>query len=594
MAERAKTPAIRFNGFTDDWEQRKLGDLVVEYSDPVPTPHEGYERLGIRSHGKGTFHNYVKAGHELETAQMHRVAADKLIVNITFAWEHAVAVTDVNDAGKLVSHRFPQFSLSEKLDPKFLQYLILDDNFRHHLWLASPGGAGRNRVLKKHEMLEYKMQIPSVAEQKQIACTLDRLDNLITLHQRKYDKLVNVKKSMLSKMFPRDGSKVPEIRFKGFTDPWEQRKLGEVGKARSGVGFPDTEQGGSSGIPFFKVSDMNNDGNENEMNVANNYVTDAQIAARRWSPIEEVPAIFFAKVGAAVMLNRKRLCRFPFLLDNNTMAYSLSKDQWDADFAKALFETVDLTTLVQVGALPSYNAGDVEAMEIMLPEIPEQRQIGAYFRQLDNLITLHQRKENDLLFQKIRRIIAKKMDFAWELRKLGDITNSYSGGTPTVGNHLYYGGDIPFIRSAEINSESTELFITETGLKNSSAKMVKQGDILYALYGATSGEVGRSRINGAINQAILAIIPCKEYDAEYLAQWLRKSKSSIIETYLQGGQGNLSGAIVKDLEIGIPELAEQLKIGSILYRVDNLITLHQRQLERLKNIKAALLEKMFV
>ena len=173
---------------------------------------------------------------------------------------------------------------------------------------------------------------------------------------------------------------------------WEQRKLGEVGKARSGVGFPDVEQGGTSGTPFFKVSDMNNDGNENEMNVANNYVTDAQITARRWSPIEEVPAIFFAKVGAAVMLNRKRLCRFPFLLDNNTMAYSLGKDQWDADFAKALFETVDLTSLVQVGALPSYNAGDVEAMEIMLPDVSEQHQIGAYFRQLDNLITLHQRK----------------------------------------------------------------------------------------------------------------------------------------------------------------------------------------------------------
>ena len=166
-----------------------------------------------------------------------------------------------------------------------------------------------------------------------------------------------------------------------------------MGKARSGVGFPDTEQGGSSGTPFFKVSDMNNDGNENEMNVANNYVTDAQIAARRWSPIEEVPAIFFAKVGAAVMLNRKRLCRFPFLLDNNTMAYSLGKDQWDADFAKALFETVDLTSLVQVGALPSYNAGDVEAMEIMLPDVSEQHQIGAYFRLLDNLITLHQREQ---------------------------------------------------------------------------------------------------------------------------------------------------------------------------------------------------------
>jgi type I restriction enzyme, S subunit len=156
-----------------------------------------------------------------------------------------------------------------------------------------------------------------------------------------------------------------------FNVSWEQCKLGEVGKARSGVGFPDSEQGGTMGIPFFKVSDMNSDGNENEMTIANNYVTDTQIATHRWSPIEDLPAIFFAKVGAAVMLNRKRLCRFPFLLDNNTMAYSLDPTKWNADFAKALFETVDLTSLVQVGALPSYNAGDVEGMGICLPSLPE-------------------------------------------------------------------------------------------------------------------------------------------------------------------------------------------------------------------------------
>ena len=171
---------------------------------------------------------------------------------------------------------------------------------------------------------------------------------------------------------------------------WEQRKLGEVGKARSGVGFPDIEQGGTTGVPFFKVSDMNLDGNENEMTGANNYVTANQIAAHRWLPITELPAIFFAKVGAAVMLNRKRLCRCPFLLDNNTMAYSLSPKEWDADFAKALFETVDLTSLVQVGALPSYNAGDVESMEICLPNFLEQLQMGTFFKHLDNLITLHQ------------------------------------------------------------------------------------------------------------------------------------------------------------------------------------------------------------
>ena len=173
---------------------------------------------------------------------------------------------------------------------------------------------------------------------------------------------------------------------------WEQRKLGDIGKARSGVGFPDADQGGVTGVPFFKVSDMNLDGNENEMIVANNYVTAEQIADHRWSPITELPAIFFAKVGAAVMLNRKRLCRFPFLMDNNTMAYSLSPTKWDADFAKALFGTVDLTSLVQAGALPSYNAGDVESMGIYLPSLFEQEQIGAFFKLLDNLITLHQRK----------------------------------------------------------------------------------------------------------------------------------------------------------------------------------------------------------
>ena len=181
----SQIPGVRFKGFTDAWEQRKLSEVLSSYTDPVEIPRTGYERLGIRSHAKGTFHNFVPAGHELQTAQMHRVAADKFIVNITFGWEHAVAVTDENDAGKLVSHRFPQFSLSEELDPKFLKFIILDEDFRHHLWLASPGGAGRNRVLNINEMLQYEIMIPNVPEQRKIARMLIDLDNLITLHQRK-------------------------------------------------------------------------------------------------------------------------------------------------------------------------------------------------------------------------------------------------------------------------------------------------------------------------------------------------------------------------------------------------------------------------
>ncbi|MFB0972098.1 MAG: restriction endonuclease subunit S, partial [Neofamilia sp.] len=169
---------------------------------------------------------------------------------------------------------------------------------------------------------------------------------------------------------------------------------------------------------------------------------------------------------------------------------------------------------------------------------------------------------------------------------LGEISESYSGGTPSVANQSYYGGSIPFIRSAEINSKNTELYLTEEGLNNSSAKLVEEGDILYALYGATSGEVGISQINGAINQAILAIKPKIEYDSNFIMQWLRRQKNLIISTYLQGGQGNLSGGIVKDLTLCIPtEYEEQTTIGSFFKQLDDTIALHllkQRKLELLK------------
>ncbi len=182
---------------------------------------------------------------------------------------------------------------------------------------------------------------------------------------------------------------------------------------------------------------------------------------------------------------------------------------------------------------------------------------------------------------------------AWELRKLGEITNSFSGGTPSVGNTSYYNGDIPFIRSGEINSNRTALFLTESGLENSSAKLVSVGDILYALYGATSGEVSISKINGAINQAILDIKPYDGYSSHFIMQWLKLQKQKIVDKYLQGGQGNLSGSIIKKLVLSVPNTEEQQKIGTLFKHLDELITLHQRKLDNLKVLKKTLLSKMF-
>lgn len=424
MTKKSDAPAIRFKGFSDAWEQRKFDEVF-----DCTVPNNTLSRAEL-SYDEGTVLNVhygdvlIKYGSVLDVQKddipriPHRCRED---FNGALLQDGDVIIADTAEdetTGKACEIGNLQGSaivsglhtmVCRPRNRMALGYLgyYLNSNAYHYQLLPLMQGI-KVLSLSRSNIQKTSVSYPiAVKEQQLIAYYFRQLDNLITLHQRKFEKLTNVKKSMLEKMFPQNGSSYPEIRFKGFTDPWEQRKLGDIGKARSGVGFPDADQGGLTGVPFFKVSDMNSDGNENEMTVANNYVTAEQIADHRWSPITELPAIFFAKVGAAVMLNRKRLCRFPFLLDNNTMAYSLSPTKWDADFAKALFGTVDLTSLVQVGALPSYNAGDVESMEIYLPSLLEQEQIGAYFNHLDNLITLHQRELEKL--QNIKKSMLEKM-----------------------------------------------------------------------------------------------------------------------------------------------------------------------------------------
>ena len=403
----------------------------------------------------------------------------------------------------------------------------------------------------------------------------------------------------------------PQLRFAGFDDTWEQRKLGEVGKARSGVGFPDTEQGGTIGVPFFKVSDMNSDGNENEMTVANNYVTAEQIAAHRWSPIEELPAIFFAKVGAAVMLNRKRLCRFPFLLDNNTMAYSLSSTEWDADFAKALFETIDLTSLVQVGALPSYNAGDVEAMAISMPSLSEQGQIGEFFKQLDNLITLHQRKYDKLtnvkksmlekMFPKngsnVPEIRFKGFSDAWEQRKVGELLIERNEQAPMNEEYPL----MAFIANEGVapKGERYDRSSLVTDTENKLYKRTEFGDFIYSSNNLETGSIGLNKYGKACISPVYSVFhPTGIADSNFLGRRLvRKDFINSMVKWRQGviyGQWRIHESDFLKIDIPVPSVEEQIQIGTFLDYLDNLITLHQRELEKLKNLKKACLEKMFV
>lgn len=407
MSEVKKVPEIRFAGFAEPWEQRQFGEIVDKYEDPIPTPHDGYTRLGIRSHAKGTFHTYVAKGKELETAQMHRVAAHNFIVNITFGWEHAVAITDKNDAGKLVSHRFPQYSFHENMVPDFFRFVIVDEKFRHHLWLASPGGAGRNRVLKLDEMLEYPMAFPSKEEQKKTAAFFLSLDNLITLHQRKYEKLIVLKKAMLEKMFPQGGSNVPEVRFTGFTDPWEQRKFGDdLISIQTGTNKLGSENG--KGTPLLKMGNIQrgyfsldkieylSDGDDVEPeNIA--YYGDFFFNTRNTLELVGKGATWTGNSGE-------------YAFNSNIARFKLR--ELDTIFFNYLYNTRSMIEQVHARAMGTTSVAAIypqslKSIEYYVPTMAEQQRIGELLLKIDNLITLHHRKHESL--KHIKAALLQKM-----------------------------------------------------------------------------------------------------------------------------------------------------------------------------------------
>ena len=413
-------------------------------------------------------------------------------------------------------------------------------------------------------------------------------------------------------------AKVPAIRFAGFTDPWEQRKFGDCFEflksntlSRAGLnGENGTARNVHYGDILIKFGDCL-DGERSDLP----FITDDTVLPKFAGSILREGDVIFADTAedeaAGKCVELRKLPKEPtisglhtiparprFFFGTGYLGHYLNSDAYHRQ----------LLPLMQGIKVISVSKAALQDTQVRFPGLSEQAAIGAALSEIDNLITLHQRKYDKLvIFKKsmLEKMFPKdgesvpEIRFAgftdpWEQRKLGDVTDSFSGGTPDVSHTSYYGGSIPFIRSAEINSDKTELFLTEKGLDNSSAKIVERGTVLYALYGATSGEVGIAAIKGAINQAILALSPHTGNDPLFLASWLRREKARIVDTYLQGGQGNLSGSIVKELSFALPQQKEQQVIGSFFSRLDNLITLHQRKLELLQNIKKSLLDKMFV
>lgn len=396
--ENNKTPSIRFKGFTDPWEQRKAKELFVSTAD------KGYPELPVLSatQNRGMIRrdeNSINIFHDKKNeAGYKRVLPGQFVIHLR-SFQGGFAHSAIEG---ITSPAYTVFGFSEpeKHDSEYWKYVFTSKSFIRRLETVTYG-IRDGRSISYDEFLTLGFAYPSNAEQTAIAQYLDKLSDLITLHQRKYDKLQNIKKSMLEKMFPKNGSNVPEIRFSGFTDPWEQRKFEDVT-------FLSGEKN-KNNLPFESYSVTNENGFVPQNEQFENGGTMATADKRMYYIVSKNS---FAYNPARINVGS---IGYYDGLENVIVSslYEVFKTSEDIDdrYLWHWFKSNNFKKLIeqyQEGGVRLYFYYDKLCMcSLPTPSIQEQVKIGRYFDNLDNLITLHQRELEKL--QNIKKSMLEKM-----------------------------------------------------------------------------------------------------------------------------------------------------------------------------------------
>ena len=409
-------PSIRFRGFDDAWEQRKLGDVVKEITRNAPeseapimmiTANNGFieqsERYAFNNAGE-SLKKYIllKKG---ELAYNH--GASKLR-----PYGSCFALTTAENAR--IPFVYHCFSAGNQ-NAEFMSIELNGIEIENQLRKIVSSGARMDGLLNISfdEYTSVSVLLPSTEEQDRIADFFRQLDNLITLHQVKFEKLTNVKKSMLEKMFPQNGSCYPAVRFKGFTDPWEQRKLGEVIRLNGRIGFrgyteKDIVSKDDGGVLTFSPSNIVD--NKLTTNCKNTYITRFKYDESPEIKIHNGD-ILFVKTGST--LGKSALVTG--LSEDATLnpqVVVMRANNLNARFLAALLVTKSITSQVNLakigGAVPTLTETRIKDFDVTIPvSEAEKEQIGQFFSQLDNLITLHQRELEKL--QSIKKSLLEKV-----------------------------------------------------------------------------------------------------------------------------------------------------------------------------------------
>ena len=406
-----KTPAVRFIGFAEDWEQRKLGEVGKTYSGLSGKTKDDF------GHGEAKFVTYMNVfsnsvclpnmteAVEIDDKQNKVLFGDVLFTTSSETPEE-VGMSSVwlENAKNIYLNSFCfGYRPTNEFNPYYLAYMLRSPSIREKITFLAQGISRYN--ISKNKMMDIEIPIPSIVEQKQIGEHFRTLDSLITLHHRKYEKLKNIKKSMLYKMFPQNGSKVPEIRFTGFTDDWEQRKLGGLVQFSKGTGYSkaDLKEFGTPIILYGRLytkyeTVIVNVDTFADAKQGSVYSRGGEVIVPASGETAEDISIASVVEKSGVLLGGDLNIITPSAdLDSAFLAISISNGKPHEDMAK----------MAQGKSVVHLHNTDLEKIDLAYPSHEEQTQISCFFRGIDNLITLHQRKLEKL--KQIKQAMLHKM-----------------------------------------------------------------------------------------------------------------------------------------------------------------------------------------
>jgi type I restriction enzyme S subunit len=391
-AKQTRTPKVRFPEFrgAPQWKEKPLAEALSPIVRERKKPIAAYTGLGMRSHGKGTFLKNLENPEKNSMDYLYEVQSDDLIVNITFAWEGAIAIAKPTDTGALVSHRFPTYVFKrDNAIPDFFRYIILDKQFVYKLGVISPGGAGRNRVLNKNDFLELRVFLPEVSEQQKVADCLTNLDELIAAHGQKLDVLKSHKKGLLRELFPREGETIPRQRFPEFQNAgeWVETRLGKMGELIAGLTYsPDDVR--EAGLLVLRSSNVQN----GEIALVDCVYVDPAIKGANLSQPNDI--LICVRNGSKALIGKSALIPHEMPVCTHGAFMTVFRAQ-TPKFVFQLFQTAKYQKQVagDLGAtINSINGSQLLKYKFFVPKPEEQQRIADCLTSLDALIAAQTQK----------------------------------------------------------------------------------------------------------------------------------------------------------------------------------------------------------